>query len=45
MKPYTKPITKSIVGFAEPTLSTEEENRFPKKHCLGVELISFCFRG
>ena len=45
MEPCTKPITESIVDFAEPTFSTEEENRFSKKHCLGGELISFCFRG
>ena len=31
MEPYTKPITKPIVDFAEPTFSTEEKKRFSKK--------------
>ena len=31
MEPYGKPITKPVIHFAEPTLSTEEENRFSKE--------------
>ena len=35
MEPFTKPITKPVVDFAELTLSTEEENRFSKETLLG----------
>ena len=40
MESYAEAITKPIVDFAEPTLSTEEKNRFSKK-ILPVWRINF----